>query len=106
MDCVIERVLTPFGPKPLQTEPGCKIFLGGLPSGCEVAALVTLFTRWGPVASAKVPTDPATGRSKGFGFVTFCEAASAAAARASGSVELEGKIVEIKEPTKSARPQQ
>lgn len=52
---------------------GCTIFVGGLPQSTEPPALRTHFSRYGEVLEADVRMDPRTGRSKGFGFVTFMD---------------------------------
>lgn len=49
----------------------CKIFVGGLSSDTTTEGLKNYFTRFGGVAEAVVMMDNTTGRSRGFGFVTF-----------------------------------
>lgn len=46
-----------------------KLYVGNLPYQMTEEALTDLFSRIGEVVSAKIITDAATGRSKGFGFV-------------------------------------
>lgn len=46
-----------------------KLFVGSLPYAVTEDQLKELFSGAGSVASARVITDRATGRSKGFGFV-------------------------------------
>lgn len=53
--------------------------------------LLAFFAQFGPVLDARVVSDRATGRSKGFGFVTFHDAASASAAVAAGFHNIEGR---------------
>lgn len=53
---------------------GTTIFVGGLPQSTEGGALRRHFERYGRVVETDVKMDPRTGRSKGFGFVTFAEA--------------------------------
>jgi RNA recognition motif-containing protein len=48
-----------------------KIFVGGLSWDTSDASLRAAFEQFGPVTEAKVITDRDTGRSRGFGFVTF-----------------------------------
>ena len=48
-----------------------KLFVGGLSWSMEEAALRDSFQQFGEVTEAKIITDRETGRSKGFGFVTF-----------------------------------
>ncbi len=46
-----------------------KIFVGSLPFTTSEAEMNTMFTAFGPVASAKIINDRETGQSRGFGFV-------------------------------------
>lgn len=60
---------------------GSKLFVGGLSWGTDDGALRAAFAPFGELVEAKVVTDRDTGRSRGFGFVTFANEASAADAR-------------------------
>ncbi|MBV1857055.1 MAG: RNA-binding protein, partial [Nannocystaceae bacterium] len=57
-----------------------KLFVGGLSWDTNDAGLRDAFTAFGEVVEAKVITDRETGRSRGFGFVTFTEPTAAKAA--------------------------
>jgi RNA recognition motif-containing protein len=48
-----------------------KLFVGSLGWNTKDEALREAFARFGEVTEAKVITDRETGRSRGFGFVTF-----------------------------------
>ena len=48
-----------------------KVFVGNLSWGMDDMALEDLFSEFGKVLEAKVVTDRETGRSRGFGFVTY-----------------------------------
>merc|ERR1719277_2109799 len=48
-----------------------KVFVGGLPQDCPTEALTDYFGQFGSITDAIVMTDRETGRSRGFGFVTF-----------------------------------
>ena len=50
-----------------------KLFVGGLSWGTDDDGLRSAFEQFGEVTEAKVITDRDTGRSRGFGFVTFAE---------------------------------
>lgn len=67
-----------------------KLFVGNLPYTITQDQLAQLFTEFGEVAEAVIITDRASGRSKGFGFVTFANEEDAAKAVA----ELDGKEME------------
>ncbi len=55
-----------------------KLFVGGLSWGTTDEGLHGAFSRFGEIAEAKVITDRETGRSRGFGFVTFANDENAA----------------------------
>jgi len=54
-----------------------KLFVGGLSWDTNEGGLRDAFERFGEVEEAKIITDRNTGRSRGFGFVTFADAAAA-----------------------------
>lgn len=78
-----------------------KLFVGNLPWGLTNDSLRELFASVGEVVEAMVITDRMSGRSKGFGFVTFAteEAAQAAVAQLNEK-EIEGRkiIVNVARP--------
>uniref|UniRef100_A0A7S0N9G7 RRM domain-containing protein n=1 Tax=Cryptomonas curvata TaxID=233186 RepID=A0A7S0N9G7_9CRYP len=57
-----------------------KLFVGGLPWAMESEELKQAFSEFGAVQDANIVYDRETGRSRGFGFVTFTEKAHAEAA--------------------------
>ena len=77
---------------------GKKLFVGGLSWDTDDAGLHAAFSRFGEMTEAKVITDRDTGRSRGFGFVTFTDAAAARAAEQemNGSV-LDGRSLKVNE---------
>jgi RNA recognition motif-containing protein len=83
-----------------------KLFVGNLPWAINNDSLRDLFASVGEVVEAMVITDRMSGRSKGFGFVTFAteEAAQAAIAQLNEK-EVEGRkiIVNVARP-KEERP--
>ena len=54
-----------------------ELYVGNLPWGVDDAQLTAMFAAHGPVVRAKVVSDRDTGRSRGFGFVTMGDEASA-----------------------------
>jgi cold-inducible RNA-binding protein len=78
-----------------------KIFVGGIAFSTTSDGLRTFFAQSGPVVSADVVTDQATGRSRGFGFVEMetPEAAEQAVTQLNGR-DLDGRTlrVEISKP--------
>jgi len=66
-----------------------KLFVGGLPWSINNDTFAALFSKYGEIVEAVVITDRDTGRSKGFGFVTFKNEEDAQKA-----LELDGTEVE------------
>ena len=54
-----------------------KLFVGGLSWGTSDETLRAAFEQFGEVTDAQVISDRETGRSRGFGFVTFADAGAA-----------------------------
>jgi RNA recognition motif-containing protein len=78
-----------------------KLFVGGLPFSMTDDKLKELFGSYGEVSEVAVIKDKFSGRSKGFGFVTFSDDAAADKAIA----EMNGKDVEGRALTvNEARP--
>ena len=73
-----------------------KLFVGGLSWNTDNHQLQQAFEACGAVAEAKVITDRETGRSRGFGFVTYEDAESAqrAVEELNGSV-LDGRTIRV-----------
>ena len=69
-----------------------KLFVGGLPWATTDAGLEEAFARFGEIVQAKVVLDRETGRSRGFGFVTFESEADASVAQQ----EMNGQSIEGK----------
>ena len=75
-----------------------KLFIGGLDWNTNDQSLHAAFGEFGPVTEAKVITDRETGRSRGFGFVTFQNNADGdkAVAQMDGKT-LDGRTVRVNE---------
>ena len=75
-----------------------KLFVGNLSWGTDEEGLREHFERFGEVLDARVITDRETGRSRGFGFVTFAdsEAAQNAINELDGS-DFDGRPVKVNE---------
>lgn len=73
-----------------------KVFVGGLSWDTQDAQLSQAFAAIGPVREAKVITDRETGRSRGFGFVTFDNADDARTAieKMDGTM-LDGRTIRV-----------
>jgi RNA recognition motif-containing protein len=75
-----------------------KLFVGGLSWGSTEDTLYKAFEQYGDIEEAKVITDRETGRSRGFGFVTFANDDDAKAAIAGlDGTELDGRNIKVNE---------
>lgn len=72
-----------------------KLFVGGLAWGTDSEGLKSAFAEYGEVVEAKVISDRDTGRSRGFGFVTFSNAEEAKAALALNGTELDDRTIRV-----------
>ena len=73
-----------------------RLFVGGLAWGTDEFALRAAFERFGEVKDAAVITDAQSGRSRGFGFVTFNETADAERAlEEMDGTELDGRRIAV-----------
>ena len=81
-----------------------KLFVGGLSWGTTDDGLRAAMERFGSLQEVKVITDRETGRSRGFGFVTFSEASDAdqAISEMDGS-ELDGRTIKVNEAQEKER---
>jgi RNA recognition motif-containing protein len=75
-----------------------KLFVGGLSWDTTDEGLRQAFATYGEITEAKVITDRGTGRSRGFGFVTFAqnEDAKSAISKMDGT-SLDGKTIKVNE---------
>ncbi|PIN04094.1 RNA-binding protein musashi/mRNA cleavage and polyadenylation factor I complex, subunit HRP1 [Handroanthus impetiginosus] len=81
-----------------------KLFVGGLSYGTDEMSLREAFSQYGEVVEARVILDRETGRSRGFGFVTFTstEAASSAIQAFDGQ-DLHGRRIRVNYATEKPR---
>ena len=82
---------------------GKKLFVGSLAWATDSSGLQAAFERFGAIEEATVISDRETGRSRGFGFVTFTEEAPAqqAISELNGS-DLEGRPIVVNEAKEQA----
>lgn len=77
-----------------------KLFVGGLSWNTTNDTLRAAFEEFGPVTDAVVISDRETGRSRGFGFVTFeNEADGQVATDAMNGAELDGRTIRCDKAT-------
>jgi cold-inducible RNA-binding protein len=75
-----------------------KLFIGGLAWATDEAGVRAVFERFGEIQEVVVVTDRETGRSRGFGFVTFAdEAAANKAIEEMNDSEFDGRKVVVNE---------
>ncbi|MFZ5829328.1 MAG: RNA-binding protein [Planctomycetota bacterium] len=80
-----------------------KLFVGGLSWGTTDDGLHEAFSRFGEIVEAKVITDRETGRSRGFGFVTFADEDGAQNAVAEmNNAKLDGRTIRVNEADNQA----
>ena len=98
------RALTIKGRRPRRRRKGAeegiakKLFVGGLSWDTKDDGLRQAFASYGEITEAKVITDRDTGRSRGFGFVTFTQDddAKTAISKMDGT-NLDGKTIKVNE---------
>lgn len=80
-----------------------KLFVGGLAWKTTDDALRGAFDKFGEIVEAKVIMDRETGRSRGFGFVTFADdaAANQAIAEMNGK-QLDGRAIQVNQAEERA----
>ena len=69
-----------------------KLFIGGLPGSVTSESMREFFSQFGKVVDATVMLDRETGRSKGFGFVSF-ENVNVEPMLGFGNLQIDGKLV-------------
>ena len=72
------------------------IYVGNISWGLTDQDLENTFAEYGTVTSAKIITDRATGRSRGFGFVEMSDGAEAAIEALNGA-EVDGRELLVNE---------
>ena len=81
-----------------------KLFVGGLAWSTTDESLMKAFSVHGEVSEARVVQDRDTGRSRGFGFVTFASADSAMAAKnAMNNAVMDGRNIRVDFATERER---
>ncbi|KAL9675696.1 hypothetical protein QQ045_003901 [Rhodiola kirilowii] len=82
-----------------------RLYVGNLSWGVDNAALENLFSEQGKVVEARVVYDRDTGRSRGFGFVTYSSADEAnSAVETLNGVDLNGRSIRVTVAESKPRP--
>jgi hypothetical protein len=93
----LEDIVIGVPPRPKRGTVGpVKLFVGGLSWDTMTEGLRTAFAKFGPLVEAMVIPDRDTGRSRGFGFVTFENAKDAEEAlKHMSGAELDGRTLKV-----------
>jgi hypothetical protein len=93
----LEDVVIAVASRPKRGTVGpTKLFVGGLSWDTTTEDLRAAFSRFGVVVDAAVIPDRATGRSRGFGFVTFQQPVDAdEAVKQMNGTELDGRTLKV-----------
>jgi len=84
-----------IGGEEIPNDPG-KMFIGGLSWQTTPESVREYFSQFGDVAEVMVMKDPATRRSRGFGFITFTNPGSVNKVLSYPAHQLDGKLIEPK----------
>eukprot|EP00026_Physarum_polycephalum_P019471 Phypoly_transcript_21501.p2 GENE.Phypoly_transcript_21501~~Phypoly_transcript_21501.p2 ORF type:complete len:117 (+),score=25.15 Phypoly_transcript_21501:254-604(+) len=81
-----------------------KIFVGRLAWKTSRDVLANYFSKYGQVTDARVISDRTTGRSKGFGFVTFADQGAADQAIKAPTHEIDGRAIVVNQANERPPP--
>ncbi|XP_065155950.1 RNA-binding protein Musashi homolog Rbp6 isoform X3 [Atheta coriaria] len=95
MESQSQEIVASGSPAEVPNDPG-KMFIGGLSWQTSPESLREYFSKYGEISEVMVMKDPATRRSRGFGFITFADPASVDKVLAQGTHELDGKKIDPK----------
>ncbi|KAI4303763.1 hypothetical protein MLD38_039358 [Melastoma candidum] len=86
----------PFIYQALRFMSSSKLFVGGLSYGTDQQGLREAFSKYGEVIEARVIMDRETGRSRGFGFITYVSTEEASSAiQALDGQDLQGRRIRV-----------
>ena len=93
----LEDIQISVAPRPKRGTVGpVKLFVGGLSWDTTTEDLTNAFAKFGAIVDATVILDRTTGRSRGFGFVTFDKPPDAnEAVKNMNGAELDGRILKV-----------
>ncbi|XP_019420185.1 PREDICTED: glycine-rich RNA-binding protein 4, mitochondrial-like isoform X2 [Lupinus angustifolius] len=89
----------------IRSMSSAKVFVGGISYSTDDTSLRESFARYGEVLDAKVIIDRETGRSRGFGFITYATSEDASSAiQGMDGQDLHGRRVRVNYATERERP--
>ncbi|KAK4271925.1 hypothetical protein QN277_020546 [Acacia crassicarpa] len=98
-------VCTPSIYQAIRSMSSAKLFIGGVSYSTDDMGLREAFASYGEIIDARVIMDRETGRSRGFGFITFASSEEASAAiQAMDGQDLHGRRIRVNYATDRARP--
>lgn len=80
-----------------------KIYVGNLPFSVDEQELHQMFEQFGEIESANLIIDRASGRSKGFGFVSFKDKGAMSKALSLNDTEINGRKLRVNEARERER---
>merc|ERR1719353_2002878 len=90
----------PSGASQVNNSKRRKVFVGGLSADTTDEDFCKYFEQFGEISESQILQDHLTGRSRGFGFITFTDEATSEKVFTKGRFhELKGKLVEVKSAT-------
>ena len=90
----------PSGASQVNNSKRRKVFVGGLSADTTDEDFRKYFEQFGEISESQILQDHLTGRSRGFGFITFTDEATSEKVFTKGRFhELKGKLVEVKSAT-------
>lgn len=96
---------TPSVYQAIRSMSSAKLFIGGVSYSTDDMGLREAFARYGEIIDARIIMDRETGRSRGFGFVTFTSGEEASAAiQAMDGQDLHGRRIRVNYATDRSRP--
>ncbi|KAI4346667.1 hypothetical protein L6164_007544 [Bauhinia variegata] len=104
----INQELSGSGPsiyQAIRSMSSAKLFVGGISFSTDDASLREAFSRYGEVVDARVILDRESGRSRGFGFITYASTEDASSAiQGMDGQDLHGRRIRVNYATERARP--
>ncbi|RZB98634.1 glycine-rich RNA-binding protein 4, mitochondrial-like isoform X1 [Glycine soja] len=98
-------VSTPSLFQAIRSMSSAKLFVGGISYSTDDMSLRESFARYGEVIDVKVIMDRETGRSRGFGFITFATSEDASyAIQGMDGQDLHGRRIRVNYATERSRP--
>jgi len=83
-----------------------RVFVGGISWKADEQSLANFFSTYGPIVDCKIIMDKSTGKSKGYGFVTFEDKETAERVKREGNIYFQGKMMNVGEAVRKTDSRQ